>query len=137
MGLLEERERAARQRVEVLQAELREAEAALGRFVIAHEAVGQVPAEPSRGEDAVVTLLEERSAPVAGAVPGAVVPMWREGLDAGVLASDYPRIMAIVTLRRPVQPTTKVGPHSLKTRSPSGRQYTTPADVTHETAAQA
>jgi hypothetical protein len=96
MGLLEERERAARQRVEVLQAELREAEAALGRFVIAHEAVGQVPAEPSRGEDAVVTLLEERSAPVAGAVPGAVVPMWREGLDAGVLASDYRRIMAIV-----------------------------------------
>ncbi|MEU6325478.1 hypothetical protein, partial [Streptomyces sp. NPDC047009] len=52
------------------------------------------------GEDAVVTVREERSAPVAGAVgavPGSVVPRWREGLDAGVLASDYRRIMAIVT----------------------------------------
>jgi hypothetical protein len=96
MGLLEERERAARQRVEVLQAELREAEAVLGRFVIARETVGQVLAKPSGGEDAVVTVREERSAPVAGAVPGSVVPMWREGLDAGVLASDYRRIMAIV-----------------------------------------
>jgi hypothetical protein len=78
MGLLEERERAARQRVEVLQAELREAEAALGRFVIARETVGQVLAEPSGGEDAVVTVREERSAPVAGAVPGSVVPRWRD-----------------------------------------------------------
>jgi hypothetical protein len=99
MGLLEERERAARQRVEVLQAELREAEAVLGRFVIARETVGQVLAKPSGGEDAVVTVREERSAPVAGAVPGSVVPMWREGLDAGVLASDYRRIMAIVAER--------------------------------------
>ncbi|MFF7856252.1 hypothetical protein [Streptomyces sp. NPDC007904] len=34
-GLLEERERAARQRVEALRAELREAEAVWERFVIA------------------------------------------------------------------------------------------------------
>ena len=42
MGLLEERERGARQRVEVLQAQLREAEAARERLVIARETVGQV-----------------------------------------------------------------------------------------------
>lgn len=46
MGLLEERDRAARQRVEVLQAELREAEAAWQRFVVARETVGEVLAEP-------------------------------------------------------------------------------------------
>ncbi|MEU3001305.1 hypothetical protein ABZ684_27705 [Streptomyces sp. NPDC006995] len=40
MGLLKERERAARQRVEALQAELREAEALWERFVIARETVG-------------------------------------------------------------------------------------------------
>ncbi|MGW0396621.1 hypothetical protein ACWD0E_02025 [Streptomyces sp. NPDC003002] len=39
MGLLEERERAARQRVEVLQAELQEAEAAWERFVVARQTV--------------------------------------------------------------------------------------------------
>ncbi|GAB2954034.1 hypothetical protein GCM10027028_65400 [Streptomyces sundarbansensis] len=37
---VEERERAARQRVEALQAELREAEALWERFVIARETVG-------------------------------------------------------------------------------------------------
>nr|WTB09146.1 hypothetical protein OG546_36040 [Streptomyces antimycoticus]WTB09153.1 hypothetical protein OG546_36085 [Streptomyces antimycoticus]WTB09581.1 hypothetical protein OG546_38755 [Streptomyces antimycoticus] len=89
MGLLEERERAARQRVEALQAELQEAEAALERFVIARETVGQVLAEPGGCGDA----------PVMGAVPGSVVPVRWEGLDAGVLAPDYRRIMAIVADR--------------------------------------
>ena len=51
MGLLEERERAARQRVEALQAELREAEGVWERFVIACETVGEVLAEPRGGED--------------------------------------------------------------------------------------
>ncbi|WP_421111623.1 hypothetical protein [Streptomyces sp. NEAU-S77] len=96
MGLLEERERAAQQRVEVLQAELREAEAALERFVIARETVGQVLAEPSGRGDAPVTVSDGRERPVVGAVPGSVVPVWREGLDVGVLAPDYRRIMAIV-----------------------------------------
>ncbi|MEU1535933.1 hypothetical protein ABZ460_42130 [Streptomyces fagopyri] len=41
MGLLEERERAARQRMEALQAELREAEAVWERFVIARETGGE------------------------------------------------------------------------------------------------
>ncbi|MGW0396065.1 hypothetical protein ACWDYJ_35430 [Streptomyces sp. NPDC003042] len=50
MGLLEERERAARQRVEVLQAELQEAEAAWEWFVIARQTVAEVLAEPPVGE---------------------------------------------------------------------------------------
>ncbi|MBB5940451.1 hypothetical protein [Streptomyces zagrosensis] len=99
MGLLEERERAARQRVEVLQAELREAEGAWQRFVIARETVGQILAEPRECEEASGAVSDERSVPIVGAVPGAVVPVWREGLDPGVLAPDYRRIMGIVAGR--------------------------------------
>ncbi|MGW3679023.1 hypothetical protein [Streptomyces prasinus] len=51
MELLEERERSARQRVEVLQAELREAEAVWERCVIFRETVGEVLTEPRGGED--------------------------------------------------------------------------------------
>ncbi|MBL3671707.1 hypothetical protein JL475_38850 [Streptomyces sp. M2CJ-2] len=51
MGVPEERARTARQRVEALQAELREAEAVWERFVIARETVGEVLAEPRGGED--------------------------------------------------------------------------------------
>jgi hypothetical protein len=75
MGLLEERERAARQRVELLQAELREAEAAWERFMIARETVGQVLAEPCGGGEAPVTVTEERSVPVPVPVRGSVVPV--------------------------------------------------------------
>ncbi|MFF2901989.1 hypothetical protein [Streptomyces sp. NPDC057966] len=52
MGLLEERERAAGQRVEVLQAELREAEASWEGFMIARQTVAEVLAEPPAGEEA-------------------------------------------------------------------------------------
>jgi hypothetical protein len=96
MGLLEERERAARQRVEVLQAELREAEAAWERFVIARETVGQVLAERGDRGQAPVAVVEDRPVPVAGAVRGSVVPVWRDGLEAVVLAPDYRRIMEIL-----------------------------------------
>ncbi|MFF7987188.1 hypothetical protein ACFZDK_50340 [Streptomyces sp. NPDC007901] len=75
MGLLEERERAARQRVDALQAELREAEAACERFVIARETVAEVLAEPREGEKAPSTeVADERPARVAAAAPGSVVP---------------------------------------------------------------
>ncbi|MDX2848509.1 hypothetical protein PV342_08460 [Streptomyces sp. PA03-3a] len=97
MGLLEERERAARQRVEVLQAELREAEAAWERFVIAREAVGQVLAEPGDRRQAPVAVADDRPVTVAGAVRGSVVPVWRDGLEAVVLAPDYRRIMEILS----------------------------------------
>ncbi|MFD9971063.1 hypothetical protein ACFWYA_23460 [Streptomyces sp. NPDC059011] len=97
MGLLEERERAARQRVEALQAELREAEAAWERFVIARETVGLVLAE-SRGGNEVPPLVVagEPSARTAAAVPGSVVPMWRDGLDVNALAPDYRRLVDVL-----------------------------------------
>ncbi|MFF3257537.1 hypothetical protein ACFYWP_42715 [Actinacidiphila glaucinigra] len=97
MGLLEERERAARQRVEVLQAELREAEAAWERLVIARETVGQVLAEPGDRRQAPVAVADDRPVTVAGAVRGSLVPVWRDGLEAVVLAPDYRRIMEILS----------------------------------------
>ncbi|WP_225840630.1 hypothetical protein [Streptomyces sp. NK08204] len=98
MGLLEERERVARQRVEALQAELREAEAVWERFVIARETVGQVLAEPRGGEQARL-VADERPVQVTGAVPGSVVPVWSDGLEVAVLAPDYRRIMDILAER--------------------------------------
>ncbi|MCX4539138.1 hypothetical protein [Streptomyces sp. NBC_01565] len=97
MGLLEERERAARQRVEVLQAELQEAEAAWERFVIARQTVAEVLAEPPVGEEASLAgVAGERPARVAGAVPGSVVPAWREGLALDSLAPDYQRLVEVL-----------------------------------------
>lgn len=99
MGLLEERERAARQRVEVLQAELREAEAAWERFVIARETVGQVLAEPRDSERTPMAAPDQRPRPVAGAVPGSVVPVRTAGLDTAALAPDYRRMTAVLAER--------------------------------------
>ncbi|QLH19465.1 hypothetical protein [Streptomyces sp. Rer75] len=97
MGLLEERERAARERVEVLQAELQEAEAVWQRFVIARETVGEVLAEPRGGADAPsAAVAGGESVQVTAAVPGSVVPHWREGLAPTVLAPDYQRIMDVL-----------------------------------------
>ncbi|MFD0078677.1 hypothetical protein ACFVIY_40535 [Streptomyces sp. NPDC127166] len=97
MGLLEERERAARQRVEALQAELREAEAVWERFVIARETVGEVLAEPRCREPvAPITVVGERPVQVTAAVPGSVVPHWQEGLALTVLAPDYQQIMDVL-----------------------------------------
>jgi hypothetical protein len=97
MGLLEERERAARQRVEALQTELREAEAVWERFVIARETVGEVLAEPRGGESVPpVVVAGERPVQVTTAVPGSVVPHWHEGLAATVLAPDYQQIMDVL-----------------------------------------
>ncbi|WP_331742794.1 DUF1631 domain-containing protein (plasmid) [Streptomyces sp. NBC_00868] len=97
MGLLEERERAARQRVDVLQAELREAEAAWERFVIARETVAEVLAEPCGGEEVPpVVVAGGRPARVVGAVAGSVVPVWREGLGAAVLAPDYQQLVDVL-----------------------------------------
>ncbi|MFD9467471.1 hypothetical protein [Streptomyces sp. NPDC060027] len=97
VGLLEERERAARQRVEVLQAELQEVEAAWERFVIARQTVAEVLAEPPVGEEASLAgLAGERPARVAGAVPGSVVPAWREGLALDSLAPDYQRLVEVL-----------------------------------------
>ncbi|MEU8934797.1 hypothetical protein AB0D30_33540 [Streptomyces sp. NPDC048409] len=97
MGLLEERERAARQRVEALQAELREAETVWERFVIARETVGEVLAEPRGGEPVPPDVVaDERPVQVTAAVPGSAVPHWQEGLAPTVLAPDYQRIMDVL-----------------------------------------
>jgi hypothetical protein len=97
MGLLEERERVARQRVEALQAGLREAEALWERFVIARETVSEVLAEPRCGDDVQpIAVVGEESLQVTAAVPGSVVPHWQEGLASTVLAPDYQRIMDVL-----------------------------------------
>lgn len=70
MGLLEERERAARQRVEVLQVELGEAEAVWERFVIARETVGQILAEPrGSAEESSLAGAGERPVQIVAAGP--------------------------------------------------------------------
>lgn len=107
VGLLEERERGAQQRVEVLRqeaericAELRDAELFWERFVTAREVLAEVLSGPGDGAD-----IEEAAVPVAdhpvptptgGAVPGSVVPVWREGLKASVLSPDYQRIVGVL-----------------------------------------
>ncbi|WP_406361186.1 hypothetical protein [Streptomyces sp. NBC_01579] len=99
LGLLEERERAARQRVEVLEGELREAEAVWERFVIARETVAAVLQEPDGGEGIAPTAAAPAGdGPVrnAASVPGSVVPHWNDGLAPTVLAPDYQRIMDVV-----------------------------------------
>ncbi|MFG2919474.1 hypothetical protein ACGF0D_42225 [Kitasatospora sp. NPDC048298] len=100
MGLLEERERAARQRVEVLHAELREAEAVWERFVIARQMVAEVLAEPRTSEEVPsVVVTGVGPARVASMVPGSVVPVWREGLDPSSLAPDYQRLVEVMADR--------------------------------------
>ncbi|MER5891018.1 hypothetical protein ABT160_44980 [Streptomyces sp. NPDC001941] len=107
MGLLEERERAARQRMDVLQAELREAEAVWQRFVIAREAVAEVLSEPRGGQEGPPDAVAcDRSARVVGAVPGAVVPVWREGLTASVLSPGYQQLMNALTAGSGADPVT-------------------------------
>ncbi|MGK4579612.1 hypothetical protein [Kitasatospora sp. HPMI-4] len=94
IGLLEERERAARQRVEILQAELREAEAVCERLVIARQTVAEVLAEPRTSEEAPsAVVVGAGPVRVASAVSGSVVPAWREGLGPDSLAPDYQRLM--------------------------------------------
>ncbi|MFJ9033961.1 hypothetical protein ACIRQP_36885, partial [Streptomyces sp. NPDC102274] len=109
MGLLEEREVAARQRVESLRdeldrlvAELEEAEAAQNRLVIARETVSQVLSESGEPKDVQVSG-DARPIEPQPATPGAVsrpaVPMRREGLDVTVLSPDYQRIMHVLADR--------------------------------------
>ncbi|MFF0738771.1 hypothetical protein ACFYVL_00020 [Streptomyces sp. NPDC004111] len=94
MRLLEGRERDARQRVDALQSELREAEAVWERFVITRETVAEVLAEPCGGQGVPpVVVVGEGLAQAVGAVRGSVVPVWREGLVAEALAPDYQQLI--------------------------------------------
>ncbi|MGW1616810.1 hypothetical protein ACWCQZ_46985 [Streptomyces sp. NPDC002285] len=106
MGLLEERETAARLRAEELQAEadrslaeLAEAEAVLERRVIARVELAEALAAPGAAADASA---QEVAVPVpsAGAarvpVSGSAVQGWRERMTAVALAPDYRRIVELL-----------------------------------------
>ncbi|MEU7643024.1 hypothetical protein [Streptomyces sp. NPDC039016] len=108
VGLLEQRELAARRRVDELreeadrvQAELVMAEREWKEWAIARSRVGEVLAPVDESEAPALT---ERTTPTAGqteetsaapraAKPKSQVPMWREGLAWSVLSVDYQRIL--------------------------------------------
>ncbi|MFI6449778.1 hypothetical protein [Kitasatospora sp. NPDC050543] len=120
LGLLEERELAARERVDGLReeadrvlAELAEAETDWEDWVVARQRVGQVlsapRAEPAAKVDSESPQTSATCEPVETApevVPpqaaraGSVVPVWRPGLPVGSLAVDYQRIMALLIEHR-------------------------------------
>jgi hypothetical protein len=100
MGLIEERELAARQRVKSLRddldrlvAELEEAETVRERLVIAKETVSEVLSGAGGPEDVQVSRdarpVEPETA-VARAVPGSVVPVRREGAGRDGAAPGLP-----------------------------------------------
>ncbi|MEU6019776.1 hypothetical protein ABZ826_39325 [Streptomyces sp. NPDC047515] len=108
LGLLEEREASARERVEVLREEAARAAAALeageielDRRVIAREELVEAlaasagestAAMEARGDLVPAPVLEGASA----SVPGAIVPPWREGLSVSVLSLDSQRILNVL-----------------------------------------
>ncbi|WP_414166346.1 hypothetical protein ACMATS_37620 [Streptoverticillium reticulum] len=108
MGLLEERETAARVRAEELRAEaervlaeLAEAEAVLERRVIARvevaEALAPVPGAadaPGEGPRQAVAGVSPQAKTTP--VTGSVVPRWHPGMPVEALAADYRRIIELV-----------------------------------------
>ena len=104
LGRLEERERAARKRVEELQAELEAAQSEWDEWLIARRRVGEVwddlgETAGQEGEAGKTPGGNEAAVPSA-ARPGSVVPPWRKGLSAGVLAPEYQQVMALLAERR-------------------------------------
>ena len=125
VGLLEERELDARERVEVLRekadrvlAELAEAETDWQEWLIARQRVGEVLSAPRIGEtdvadqvsaeepcasgpepESVVAILPGVPVPQA-ARAGSIVPVWRPALTADALAVDYQRILALLVEHR-------------------------------------
>ncbi|MET9977639.1 hypothetical protein ACFYOI_14645 [Streptomyces microflavus] len=105
LGMLEERETAARVRVEGLREEaarlaavLEAAEIELDRRVIAREELVEALAV-SAAETTAVTEAEQEIVPSPAPVPGSIVPPWREGLPVTVLAPDYQRILGVLDER--------------------------------------
>ncbi|WP_330293488.1 hypothetical protein [Streptomyces sp. NBC_00576] len=116
LRLLEAREASARERVEVLREEAARAVAALeageielDRRVIAREELVEALAA-SAAETTSVTEAEGESetalvpAPASAAVPGAIVPHWREGLSVSVLSPDNQRILTVLQDRPGLEP---------------------------------
>ncbi|WP_030186883.1 hypothetical protein, partial [Streptomyces sp. NRRL S-813] len=104
LGRLEERERAARRRVEELQAELEAAQSEWDEWLIARRRVGEVwddggETADQDGEAGKAPGGSEVAVPSA-ARPGSVVPPWRQGLSAEVLAPEYQQVMGLLAERR-------------------------------------
>ncbi|MFJ9446801.1 hypothetical protein ACIRRH_33820 [Kitasatospora sp. NPDC101235] len=122
-GLLEERELAARERVEALRekadrvlAELAEAETDWQEWLIARQRVDEVLSAPRSVEAGGVDLVpverpcgsELEPGPEVpaqvhqprAARAGSIVPVWRPGVSAAVLAVDYQRILTALAERR-------------------------------------
>ncbi|MFJ9822628.1 hypothetical protein ACIRU3_47090 [Streptomyces sp. NPDC101151] len=102
LGLLEERESAARVRVEGLREEaarlagvLEAAEIELDRRVIAREELVEGLAV-SAAESTAVTEVEVEREPAPSPVPGSTVPPWRDGLTVTVLTPDYQRVLGVL-----------------------------------------
>jgi hypothetical protein len=123
VGLLEERELAARERVEGLRekadrvlAELAEAETDWQEWLIARQRVGEVLSvpQPKEAGAAFPVPAGEPAAPEPEPLPdapaeeparraaraGSIVPVWRPALSADVLAVDYQRIFSVLAERR-------------------------------------
>ncbi|MER7960281.1 hypothetical protein [Streptomyces sp. NPDC096030] len=110
VGLLEERELAARERVEVLRAEadrvlaqLAEAETGWQKWVIARQRVGEVlsatpaaPREPVLAETGADVPEQEPVSVVAASAGGRVVPVRRPGADPQGLPEGYREIVRVV-----------------------------------------
>ncbi|MFJ3402265.1 hypothetical protein ACIPM5_35330 [Streptomyces microflavus] len=108
LGMLEEREAAARVRVEGLREEvarlaevLEAAELELDRRVIAREELTEALTVSAAESTAMTTTEAEEVAALSLApVPGSTVPPWREGLPVTVLAPDYQRILGVLEQQR-------------------------------------
>ncbi|MFJ4518937.1 hypothetical protein [Streptomyces sp. NPDC088816] len=103
LGRLEERERAARKRVEELQAELEAAQSEWDEWLIARRRVSEVwdrGETAGQGGDARKTPDGNEAAAPSAVRPGSVVPPWREGLSAEVLAPEYRQVMGLLAERR-------------------------------------
>jgi hypothetical protein len=104
LGMLEEREAAARVRVKGLREEaarlaevLEAAEIELDRRVIAREELVQALAASAAGTAAVTEAgAEQETAPSPVPVPGSTVPPWREALPVTVLTPDCQRILGVL-----------------------------------------
>ncbi|WUF49418.1 hypothetical protein OHA73_35470 [Streptomyces sp. NBC_00483] len=105
-GLLEQRELAARRRVDELreevdrvQAELAVAERDWKEWAIARSQVGEVLA-PADEREAPGQAEQTEVVASAAAKPKSQVPVWREGLSWSVLSVDYQRILQVLADRR-------------------------------------
>ncbi|MFD9655525.1 hypothetical protein [Streptomyces mirabilis] len=105
LGLLEQRELAARRRVDELreevdriEAELTVAELEWKEWAVARSRVGEVlaPVDATERDHAPAVPTPSEA---AAAKPKSQVPMWREGLAWSVLSVDYQRIVQALTDR--------------------------------------